>query len=423
MNRSRFGITLLAALGVVAATLAGTALHTTPAPHVATRDQASFIFGSFPPEFDPFPAGGTQIDTITFMNDEDPGTPAIPVKSVTVRVNEPAGAPNPWTIGPNEDCRNAVIAPLGYCSLELTFTPIANQRDIFGEVDLTLADNSIADVLVGTTTDDTFGMPPTNPLQVNYGNVAVGTTTAPQTVTVHTDPFEPQMILSVTTVPQVGQPNAAGDYRPVTDTCTNTTLNQPNQTCTIGVTATPATTGNRPAFLDIAFCDPNTFPSGQATGSHIPPKPVPPGQELICGPRDGPPFIADHILVSLIANGVPPTSIPPGQTFTPTLAAFPAVAPGGRTTFVTGTGFPDNTTVILALVPLGTPTTADLTTFPGSTPVTTNGIGGFTQIMLIMPHTAPGQYEIMGSAGTANATTAFLVAPGIQEPPKFVNRH
>jgi len=154
----------------------------------------------------------------------------------------------------------------------------------------------------------------------------------------------------------------------------------------------------------------------------VPPPAVPPGQELVCGQGDGTPNIAQHVLVALTANGVAPAT--PGQTFTPTLTALPAVAPAGRTTMITGTGFPDNTAVTLALVPLGTPATTNPATVVGSVSVTTNGIGGFAnQAMLIMPHTTPGQYEVLGVAGSVGATLPFLVAPGTQEPPKFVTRH
>jgi hypothetical protein len=61
---------------------------------------------------------------------------------------------------------------------------------------------------------------------------------------------------------------------------------------------------------------------------------------------------------------------------------------------------------------------------PGAISVTTNGIGGFTnQLLMIMPHTPPGHYEIRAATPGATATLAFLVVPGTQEPPKFVNRH
>jgi len=40
-----------------------------------------------------------------------------------------------------------------------------------------------------------------------------------------------------------------------------------------------------------------------------------------------------------------------------------------------------------------------------------------------MPHTAIGGYEILATATTVNATTPFLITPGTEQPPKFVDRH
>jgi hypothetical protein len=129
------------------------------------------------------------------------------------------------------------------------------------------------------------------------------------------------------------------------------------------------------------------------------------------------------MLVSLTATGTPKPP-PPGNPFTPMLTANPPVAPAGRATQVSGTGFPNNTAVTLALVPVGTPPVANLATVLGATSVTTNGIGAFSnQILMVMPHTPPGNYEIRAAAPGATATLAFLVTPGSQEPPKFVNRH
>jgi len=96
----------------------------------------------------------------------------------------------------------------------------------------------------------------------------------------------------------------------------------------------------------------------------------------------------------------------------------------GRTTEVTGTGFPANATVTFALVPIGTAPTTNLNIVPGVRTTTTNGIGAFTnQIMVLMPHTAIGGYEILATATTVNATTPFLITPGTEQPPKFVDRH
>jgi hypothetical protein len=434
VTRSRFGIALSAALGVAAAALAGSALHVTSHPGITPRADKDVLFANFIPQFGLTggrpPSTVDQIASVTVFNQNALGQgQSVRVTSVSVQKTSTVGEVNPWRIGPGEDCTGATIAPQGYCVVTLTFhpEPIPLDTGISGELTLTLGDTTVFSQEVSTTSEPAFEEPPVSPRQFDYGNVNVGTTTAPQTVTVSADGSVTQ-VMSVLPVPQPQQPDAAGDYRVATDNCTNNPLNPFVGTCAIGITATPAAAGNRPALLDIAVCDPDQFPLSDPanhTGNRVPPPAVPPGQALICGQDVNPPqepILAKHILVTLTANGMPPTV--PNPAFTPTLTAFPVVAPAGRTTLVTGTGFPDNTTVTLALVPLGTPTTTNLATVPGSISTATNGIGGFAnQLILIMPHTPPGRYEIMGTTATANATVGFLVAPGIQEPPKFVTRH
>jgi hypothetical protein len=114
--------------------------------------------------------------------------------------------------------------------------------------------------------------------------------------------------------------------------------------------------------------------------------------------------------------------------FTPTLLATPPLAPAGRTTQVSGTGFPVNTAVTFALVALGTSPDANISSVPGAVHTATDGSGNFAnKVMLILPHLPPGQYEIMAQAQFGKtpltATVNFLVAPGSQEPPKFAGRH
>jgi len=233
----------------------------------------------------------------------------------------------------------------------------------------------------------------------------------------------------------MGKPAAASDYHALSTGCVGKDLvAEPGldqaRACQMGVTATPAAGGNRPAFLDLTSCDPNWFnlgsPAGGGSQVPLPPPAVPPGQELICGQNaqsDGPSY-ARHLPISLTATGIPTATPPPGNPFAPTLAANPSVAPAGRTTQVSGTGFPNNTTVTLALVPVGTPPTTNLAALPGTISLTTNGIGGFSnQLLMIMPHIPPGHYEIRAATPDATATLAFLLAPGTQQPPKFVNRH
>jgi hypothetical protein len=220
----------------------------------------------------------------------------------------------------------------------------------------------------------------------------------------------------VSVVDNQGSPAAFADYHITSDGCTGKSLLidseegvQPD--CAIGVTDTPGAAGSRPAYLAIAYCGQPAVieghthtPIGKATPAALPNDPAP-------GCPDQPGVTALHVLVSLTGTGI--------GTATP-----PPLSPAGRTTLVSGTGFPHNATVTPALVPLGTSSTTDPTTVPGFATATTDGSGTFgNQLMLVMPHTTPGQYEILAQAPAAAATVGFLVTPGTQEPSKFVTRH
>lgn len=408
-RRPRFGVALLAAVGVTVAALGATALAAPP--RVASGAQADSLDATFPTVFDTrTTARNIQIADFTVTNT---GETAVPIKSVAVS--------SPWRIIPgDEDCTGATIGPLRYCVVMLEFTPVG--KDVRGQVTATAADGSVITRTLDAT-DVPLDAPQPSTVGLDYGSLPVGTTSPQQTVTLQAAPQDFMIMNDTLTVPTVPPPNAAGDYHVPADTCSGTDIAE-TQTCAMGVTATPAAAGTRPAFLDITYCDPFNFEFGDG-GRTVPPSP-PPGEEQTCGINDSEQTVyADHILVALTVVGTQTTTTT--TQFTPTLQANPAVVPAGRTTMVSGNGFPDNATVTFALVPVGTATNANLTTVPGFRTVQTDGTGAFQNAnMLVMPHTAPSSgYEILAETATpaSNAIAAFLVAPGMQEPPKFVTRH
>ncbi len=420
---------MLAAAGVAIAALGGSALvsYSHASARLTAGADSDSLTDAGALSFDPSDAGAAvQTAGYTLINN---GTTPIPIRNVTVTVK--SGQANPWRVTAVEDCDGATIPPGGYCVASVQFTRV--NVGLTGTIVVTAGDGSIHETTISTDVgDDEMTV---DPLQVDYGSLNVGTTSAARQITVGAAPegavFEP---MSIAGVNALGKPAAGSDYHVASDACTGHRINLPQEgettsqtSCQIGETATPGAAGSRPAFLDVASCDPFSFnfgpPPGGGSEVPLPPPAAPPGQELICGQGDGPTY-AQHLLVGLTAVGIPPRTPPPANPFAPTLIANPAVAPAGRTTQVTGTGFPDNTTVTLGLVPTGTAPTVNLATVPGVFSLTTNGIGGFvSQPMLIMPHTTPGQYEILAQAPGATAIAAFLVAPGNQEPPKFITRH
>ena len=425
---------VFAALGVAIALLGGSMLVSSTTPTRLTSGATNLHLVLTP--ISGFDARTSQpVQSVTVVNNGD--TP-IPIANVTTSADR--GGTSPWVFLPGEDCIGATIQPQGYCVVSLTMNPTPNGINATGNIVVTAADGTTQQEQLFGSDTSTFA-PSADPLQMDFGSVTAGTTSGVQQVTVHAGPVNNSsfMPLGSSTVDIPGKPAAAADYHVVTDACNGRTLfistnGGPSQpSCQIGVTVAPSAAGNRPAFLDITYCDTRSFnvgtPPGGGSQVPLPPPAVPPGHALVCGVFQTPggtivAVYASHMLVSLSTTGIPTSTPPPGNPFAPTLTANPPVAPAGRITQVSGTGFPDNAAVTLALVPVGTPPIANLATVSGATSVTTNGIGGFTgQILMIMPHTPPGNYEIRAATPGATATLAFLVTPGTQEPPKFVNRH
>jgi hypothetical protein len=369
-------------------------------------------------QFD-FRSTSSEVATVTVVN------PSAGPISITGATTTATGAVNPWQVIPgDEDCVGATLRPLvGYCVISLRFT--SNGQVLRGAVVITASDGTAEAILVAS--DQGLDAPTVSPESIDFGSLTVATTSqAHQVTTTAAESFRESMIMSVSTVDSPTVPGNAADYRTATDACTGTTLmREPfKPVCQLGEMATPAAPGKRPAFLDVTYCDPQDFnfgpPPGGGSQIPLPPPAVPPGEELVCGQRPESILYASHLLVGLTSTGVAPTR----PSFTATLLANPPLAPAGRTTAVTGTGFPDNATVTFALVPIGTAATANLATVPGAATATTNGIGAFTgQIMVLMPHTPAGGYEILATAATVSASTPFLVTPGTEQPPKFVDRH
>jgi hypothetical protein len=385
-----------------------------------TAGAFSVLQTSFVAEFD-FRATSSEVATVTVVN------PSAGPVSITGATTTASGvAVSPWQVIPgDEDCTGATLRPLvGYCVISLRFTSIG--KPLRGAVMITATDGTVQATL--DASDQGLGGPTVSPESIDFGNLTVATTSLAQHVTATAaENFSETMIMSVSTVDSPTAPGNAADYHTATDACTGTRLTREpfNPTCQLGETATPAATGKRPAFLDITYCYPQDFnrgtPPGGGSQVPLPPPAVPPGQELVCAQGDGFPIYANHLLVSLTSTGV---ALPTPPSFTATLIANPPLAPAGRTTSVSGTGFPSNATVTFALVPVGTAPTTNLSTVPGVTTATTNGIGAFTdRIMVLMPHTPAGGYEILATTATVGASTPFLITPGTEQPPKFVDRH
>jgi sugar lactone lactonase YvrE len=137
----------------------------------------------------------------------------------------------------------AAVAPGGTCTVNVVFTPSA-----LGTRNATI---SVAGNLFGApvaTLTGTGGTPTAdlNPTSLAFPSTAVGTTSAPQTITLTNNGDAPTLVTGITT----SGPNAA-DFIP-TKACIVVGVILPTQNCTISVTYKPSTGNAESATLTIA---------------------------------------------------------------------------------------------------------------------------------------------------------------------------
>jgi hypothetical protein len=376
----------------------------------------------------------------------------------------------PLTVFPGENCTGATIPPGGYCAISVRYNNPGQQFQ--GSLIVTAHDGTSVSGSIGTLEVGRLDSILADPYVVDFGSRPVGETSPPHTITIGAAPSGTgYQVVGVSVVDTVPTPGDRADYHIGTDGCTGDVLSTggglllaqvasaPVPDCTVTVTDTPGGAGDRPAFLSVAYCFFNTgggtgssdlqpadssgSPAPSSSGAPTTTQP-PPDNNVFCRTGDGIP--AFHQLVSLTGAGqtstttTPPpttTTAPPTTTtlpattpptFTPKVTAIPPLAPAGRTTAISGTGFPPDTQVTYALVAPNTDPATNLSAVPGFGTVTTDGSGNFAdRIMVIMPHTPAGQYEILATAlfgrTPVSASVGFIVAPGTEQPPKFVDRH
>jgi hypothetical protein len=424
-----------------------------------------------------------ELTTDTPPNSGEEGINAIGASDSSEPTTTTGPPPIPFDIFPGENCKGVTLQPEQICMVSVRYT--VPQTPFTGSVKVTFEDGS--DVLGGLGANQRqLDSIVADPYVVDFGTRKVGTTSPTQTVTISASPDNTDyQIVKVSVVDTVPTPGDKADYAILSDGCTGQQLqlgeifnatggtsDLPVENCPIQVTDTPGGSGARPAFLNVSYCDGDTEndeasgpdlqfaqqnaaaddsepPSDSASASDTPTTtapPPPPDPEIFC-PNDEEQE-SFHQLVALNGAGEattttttpppttttttppppPTTTTAPPAVFTPTLTATPPLAPAGRTTQVSGTGFPTNTQVVFALVALNTPPDSDLANVPAVAKTNTDGNGDFkNQVMLIMPHLPPGHYEILAQAqigkSPVTATVNFLVAPGSQEPPKFAGRH
>jgi hypothetical protein len=367
------------------------------------------------------------------------------VTGITVTNVNVEGAPPLFSATGPDTCSNAVLAPQGYCVVGLHDS---NPNDTNYQHDGSLVvhtDQGDGSAQLGNGLDGYYSMtvspaqtPP--PPVYSFGSLDVGTAGAPQTVTVTDIATDPKESGYVTQVVLTGAD--PGDFTKTSDGCTGQTVGfttvpttgaMAPQTCPVTVVAKPGAAGSRTAWLDVTYCrfKPNT------------------NSNTVCAEDFPYVLYASHLLINLTAVGVQPTTPPPPVTsnpppppvsnppppppgsFSPRLTTSPEVVPGGRVTLVSGSGFPAGKPVTVAMLALGhAPLTsvAAVAALPAAAVTTTDAGGSFRDLpLIVMAHTPPGTYPLEaiteGPSGPVAVTIDFLVVPGTEQPPQFVNRH
>jgi hypothetical protein len=371
-----------------------------------------------PLDFLPPPAGTdpTTVRTSAVFN----GTGA----PVTVTAESFVNGANRFDVFPTETCIGHTLAPGGECAVSVRYTDDGAAHPTAAlKVDGVDPATGGAVSGQGGITVRTAARPDNDlyavPSVLDFGDQAVGKRSGPLSVTLTgwgataAGPLW-YRVVGVTVLGDAGD-SQPGDYQADGSNCAGKALNLKadpatgfigSRSCAISVTDLPPAPGVRPAGLDVTYCT-ITAPSAPCDGTTIP----------------------GHVLVGLTANGTRPT-------FHAQLTASPAVSPAGRVVHITGTGFPVDAAVVLALTRPGTPPAtapAALSSQLMKAAGRTDADGALSLDLLIMPETTVGTYplqaiavDIFGNQGAAQL--GYLIVPGTQQvlpgtPPRVLPWH
>ncbi len=190
-------------------------------------------------------------------------------------------------------CQNRVLEPGESCSVEVAFDPLHA-----GWANATLryktANEEVPYASVALRGEGTGPAMPMMPSHLDFGSVPVGTTSAPQTVT-----LENQSTLDIWTLwgTSLTSWNSAlpqsGPFKIVGGSCQMGGGLAPGETCSVEVSFAPTETGNFQSSLDVSDAAPESPQSAELEGVAIPapsvsPEPAPPGTTTLSKTRTAP---------------------------------------------------------------------------------------------------------------------------------------
>jgi hypothetical protein len=202
----------------------------------------------------------------------------------------------PWIeLGPpfrvtSSDCRNRTLEPTESCFVDVASDPI-RQGHWTGAVMVKSENEEVPIASVSLSGEGTGPALPVSPDHLVIGPVTVGSTSAPQTITLEEKSSYSYRIDEVRFGPWPGQPLSSGPFRITGDTCLELQL-EPGRTCSVEVVMTPTEAGTFRAeleFGDVAPGAPQTVViEGTATAaSTAVAEPPVPGSSTAIAPEPG----------------------------------------------------------------------------------------------------------------------------------------
>jgi hypothetical protein len=168
----------------------------------------------------------------------------------------------------SSDCRNRVLEPTESCFVAVDFEPL--HEGPWGETVMVKSQNEEAPIAsVKVSGEGTGPSIPAKPDHVDFESVAIGTTSAPQAITLEEQSSYSYQLNYVFFGPWPGQGASSGPFRIVGDTCQGIQLD-PGTTCTVEVVMAPTEIGTFQDELDVYDVAPESPQTVKIEGNAVP---------------------------------------------------------------------------------------------------------------------------------------------------------
>lgn len=172
----------------------------------------------------------------------------------------------------SSNCQKRTLEPNESCFVDVAADPI-REGHWNGAIMVKSQNEEVPIASVSLSGEGTGPALPVSPDHLVFKSVTVGSTSAPQTITLEEKSFYSYLIREVHFGPWPGQPVTSGPFRIVGDTCLGVQLD-PRKTCTIEVVMAPTEVGTFQAEIEIGDVAPEAPQTVMIEGTAIAPPPV-----------------------------------------------------------------------------------------------------------------------------------------------------